>query len=215
MIQKGKGQDSMHITSDTYLHETGGHETTLTVEKFDIDQVRWVQNKFVIPYDVDPHINRFKNLNIKPFETYRKDNCNLILNAGWVNLMNAIAGTTPTKFVNNTTGRIGLGTSATAVAYTDVALGAIGALTTANWEVINAVPTIGSGSGAGNGLILAATFPLNAANGVAIAEFGVDFGTAATLSAAAVGGFFSHGNASPGTKTSSQVWNVIVTYQWT
>jgi hypothetical protein len=127
--------------------------------------------------------------------------------------MGGIAGTTPTKFVNATTGRIGLGTSATAVTYTDTALNAIGALTTANWKVINAVPTVGSTHTAG--LILSAQFATTEANNVAIQEFAADLGTASTLSTAAVGGLFSHGNATPGTKTSAQTWNATITYTWT
>jgi hypothetical protein len=213
-MEHGAGQDRLVINAGVFLNEVGKHSTRLTVEKWDIDQVNWVRKlaRDAVPLAWEPDAETFDRLNVLPFDTYVKEDCNLITDAGWVNLMNGIAGTTPTKFVNGVTGRIGLGTSATAVTYTDTALNAIGALTTANWELINAVPVIGSTHA--TGFSIAATFPLNAANGVAIAEFAADFGTAATLSAAAVGGMFSHGNAAPGTKTASQVWNTIITYTW-
>ena len=62
---------------------------------------------------------------------------------------------------------------------------------------------------------LAAQFATGEANGVAIQEFGLDYGTTSTLSVSAVGGLFSHGNATPGTKTSAQTWNATVTITWT
>jgi hypothetical protein len=62
--------------------------------------------------------------------------------------------------------------------------------------------------------VIAAQFATGEANGTAIAEFGADLGTTSTLSTAAVGGLFSHGNASPGTKTSAQTWNTTITYTW-
>lgn len=197
------------------LLETGRHATTFRVEKWDLDQVRWTARKLELHPAIEPSAMHFRAARVAPFGVYEIPDCNLITNAGWVKVMGGLAGTPPTQFVNATTGRIGLGVSGTAVTAADTALGSIGALTSHNWNVINAVPTIGSGTGSGNGLILAATFPTGDANGVAIAEFGVDLGTAATLSTAAVGGLFSHGLATPGTKTSAQTWAITVAYVWT
>jgi hypothetical protein len=208
----GMGHDNLGIDVGLGLAETGRHRTTFQVEKWDIDQIDWVRGRMPHRPGWEPQAQHFDRLRVKPFEVYVKEDANLITDVGWQNLMGGVAGTTPTKFVNATTGRIGLGTSATAVAYTDTALGAIGALTTANWKVINAVPTVGSTHTAG--LILAAQFATAEANGVAIAEFATDLGTASTLSTAAVGGLFSHGNATPGTKTAAQTWNATVTITW-
>lgn len=215
--EHGNGSDAFGIGVLAGARETGGHCTVFAVEKWDDDQIRWVlghdyDDLRTIKPGIEPAAADFRRFKVSPFERYELVDANLITDVGWQNIMGGIAGTTPTKFVNGTTGRIGLGTSATAAAYTDTALGAIGALTTANWKVINAVPTVGSTHTAG--LVLAAQFATGEANNVAIAEFAVDLGTTSTLSTAAVGGLFSHGNASPGTKTSSQTWNTTVTYTW-
>lgn len=215
--EHGAGTDSFGVGVGLGFVETGRHETRFTVEKWDVDQIQWTVDK---DYDDLRMIGRrklptkqqFLAYNVLPFETYEKENCNLVTDLGWQGIMNGIAGSAVTKFVNATTGRIGLGTSATAVTHADTALNAIGALTTANWTVINAVPTVGSTGAAG--LILASQFGLTQANGVAIQEFATDLGTAATLSTAAVGTFMSHGNATPGTKTGSQTWNATVTITW-
>jgi hypothetical protein len=211
--ERGSGLDRFGIRAGVGILESGRHETQFKVDKWDIDQVDWVRGKLGYEDIEEPNSRYFRQFGVSPFETYVKEDCNLITDLGWQMLMNGVAGSAVTKFVNATTGRIGLGTSGTAVAYTDTALGAIGALTTANWKVINAVPTVGSTHGAG--LVLSATFALAEANGVAIAEFATDIGTASTLSTAAVGTFFSHGNATPGTKTASQTWNATVTITWT
>lgn len=215
---RGFGTDSFGISAGVGLIETGRHETQFKVEKWDIDQVGWVkqrdyQDRRIIFPDQEPDARHFRAYHCLPFGTYVKEDCNLITDAGWQYIMNGFAGSSVTKFVNATTGRIGLGTSATVVAYADTALGAIGALTTANWKVINAVPTVGSTHALG--LVLAATFALNEANGVAIQEFATDLGTTSTLSAAAVTTLVTHGNATPGTKTAAQTWNATVTITWT
>jgi hypothetical protein len=216
----GFGKDALSITAGVAIAEHGRHWTNFQVEKWDTDQIEWTRAKDyddrrLIKPGAEPVAREFRIYRCMPFETYLKEDANLITNAGWVNIMGGIAGTTPTKFVNATSGRIGLGVSATAVVATDTALGSVAGLSANNWKVINAVPTIGSGTGAGNGLILAAQFITTDANGAAIAEFAVDMGTTNTNLVTAQGTFFSHGLASPGTKTSAQTWNATVTYQWT
>lgn len=218
MREGGTGADSLGIRAGTVLAETGRHRTLFTVRKWDIDQVTYARRQLDRPGhrlpSWEPGPAEFSRLRVDPFETYELDDANLIVNAGWVMLMNGVAGTAVTKF-SATVGRIGLGTSATAVTAADTALNAIGALTNKNWELCGAAPTIGSGSGSGNGLLFSATFPTGDANTVAIQEFAVDSGTASTLSTAAVAPMLSHGNATPGTKTSSQVWNATVAVTWT
>lgn len=216
--EQGGGSDRLLIGVGAGIRETARHYTAFGVEKWDSDQIDWTRGR---DYDGERLIKPgaelvaadFRRNRVTPYEVYRKEDCNLITDVGWQNIMGGIAGTTPTKFVNGTTGRIGLGVTGTAPTYTDTALASIGALTTANWKVINAVPTVGSTHTAG--LILAAQFGTTEANGVAIAEFALDLGTTSTLSTAAVGGLFSHGLASPGTKTSAQTWNATVTITWT
>ena len=218
MTEFGMGMDQLGIDVGLSFAEHGGHRTSFKVEKWDIDQIKYARRRVTnMGWDTapewEPGATTFRALKVAPFEEYVKEDCNLITDAGWQYIMNGFAGSSVTKFVNATTGRIGLGTSATAVAYADTALNAIGALTTANWKVINAVPTVGSTHTAG--LILAAQFGTTEANNVSIQEFGTDLGTTSTLSTAAVTTLVTHGNATPGTKTSAQTWNATVTITWT
>jgi hypothetical protein len=216
-MEEGRGRDRLSIGVETYFQEVGRHHTAFQVEKWSLDQIHWVRsrdydNLRLLSPGQEPEKPHFMAYRVEPFEVFRDEDCNLITDTGWTYIMNGFAGSAITKFVNGTTGRIGLGTSATAATYADVALNAIGALTTANWKVINAVPTVGNHT---TGLILQAQFGLTEANGVAIAEFGTDLGTTSTLSTAAVGGMVTHGTSAPGTKTSAQVWNTTVTITWT
>lgn len=215
--EHGGGSELFGVSVGTGVRERGGHSTLFRVEKWDDDQIGYVLKRNardpVFNPCLEPVAKHFRAFKVKPFEIYELPDANLITDAGWQYIMNGFAGSAVTKFVNATTGRIGLGTSATAVAYADAALGSIGALTTANWKVINAVPTVGSTHTAG--LILAAQFGTTEANGTAIAEFGTDLGTTSTLSVTPVTTLVTHGNASPGTKTSAQTWNTTVTITWT
>jgi hypothetical protein len=218
--ESGSGSDGFGAGVLLGNREHGRHWTNFQVEKWDAGQIAWTLTRDyddlrLISQGAEPLAADFARLRCCPFEVYLKEDANLITNAGWVNIMGGIAGTTPTKFVNATTGRIGLGVSATAVTAADTALGSVAGLSANNWKVINAVPTVGSGTGAGNGLILSAQFITTDANGAAIAEFAADMGTTNTNVVTAQGTFFSHGNATPGTKTSAQTWNATISYQWT
>lgn len=215
-IEHGQGADRLSIGVGLGMAETGRHRTDFRVEKWDTDQIHWTRRK---DYDgqrlirprVEPVALDFKRLHCLPFETYLAEDANEILDTGWVMLMNGIAGSAVTKFANAAVGRIGGGISATALAYTQTDLQAATGAANRQWELINAVPTVGSTHTAG--LILAAQFPTTDGNFV-WAEFGVDSGTASGT-AASVAPMFSRGLASPGTKTSAQTWNATVTVTWT
>jgi hypothetical protein len=213
----GSAVERLGIEVGLGLQETGRHRTQFKVEKYDLDQVTWTRARDydgprLIRPGVEPIGPDFVRVRCAPFETHVEEDCNLITDAGWTYIMNGFAGSVITKFVNAASGRIGLGITATAVTYGDVALSGIGALTTANWKPINAVPTVGNHT---TGLILATTFGLTEANGVPILEFATDLGTTSTLSAASVAPMLTHGLSSPGTKTGAQVWNATVTITWT
>lgn len=192
------------------VREVASHRTLFRVEKWDADQIRWTRRKLDLPRHAEPGARQFAVARVRPFDVYEKDNCNLVLNAGWQMIMNGIAGSAVTKFASGT-GRIGGGISATAPAATQTDLQAATGTTNRCWEVLNATPTVGSTGAAG--LILAATFPTGDGN-FAWAEFGVDSGTAQN-STASVAPMLNRGTASPGTKTSAQTWNVTVTISWT
>lgn len=217
----GSGRDGIGFDAGVILEERGRVKTNFKIEKWDLDQVRWVSQRehgdlgFAAPWG-EPDASAFRAYNVRPFETKEWYDVNLITDAGWVMMMDGIGGSAVTKF-SATVGRIGLGTVAagTAAAYTDTALGAIGSLTTHNWELCGAAPTIGSTHAAG--MSFAATFPTGDANGVAITEFAVDSGTAAALTASGTAPMMNHSiiaSGSYGTKTSAQVWNATVTFTW-
>jgi hypothetical protein len=220
--ERAHASERMLVGVGAGLSDGGRERGIFRVDKFDIDQIDWAKKKFDldVPEWWEPKGQQFTKFGLKPQEVYEKDNCNLLTGAGWAIALNSksflASGSNTTVWWTAAVGRIGLGTSGTTPTYADSALNAIGALTTANWELVSSVPTYTAASGGtGPYFTLAATFPLNAANTVAITEFGTDQGNAATLSTAAVGVFVTHGLASPGTKTSSQVWNVTVTIQFT
>jgi len=214
--EQGRSSDGFGVGVLLGHRETGGHRTNFQVEKWDTDQLRWTlgrdyDGQRLIAQDAEPGAADFARLGCKPFEVFLEEDCNLILDAGWQMIMNGVAGSSVTKFSNGAVGRIGGGISATAAAYTQTDLQAATGAANRQWEVINAVPTVGSTHTAG--LIVAAQFPTTDGN-FAWAEFGLDSGTTAGTGAS-VATMFSRGTASPGTKTSAQTWNATITYTWT
>jgi hypothetical protein len=207
---RGQGLDTMAVGVLTRSQETGGHRTQFRADKWDADQIAWARRRLDIPRRIEPSVKSFRELKLRPFETYLKEDCNLILDAGWQLLMNGLAGTAITKF-SSTVGRIGGGISATANAYTFTDMQAATGAANRQWELVSSTPTVGATHTAG--LIFAATFPTTDGN-FAWAEFAVDQGTAAGT-AAAVAVCLLRGTASPGTKTAAQTWNVTVTIGWT
>jgi hypothetical protein len=215
--EHGRGSDAFGVSVITHLAEAGGHRTNFQVEKWDVDQITWTKRR---DYDEErligfgtsePTPADFARLGCKPFETFLAEDCNLILDAGWQMMMNGVAGSAVTKFSNGAVGRIGGGDTGTAAAYTQTDLSAATGSTHRQWELINAVPTVGSTHSAG--LVVAAQFPTTDGN-FAWAEFGLDSGTAAGTGASTAP-MFSRGTASPGTKTSLQTWNATITFTWT
>jgi hypothetical protein len=207
--------DQLGIDVSLGMRESGGHRTDFLVEKWDADQIAWVTRKDeddlrLVRPGQEPAARHFREYRCLPFETYLLEDANLILDAGWQMMMNGIAGSAVTKFSNGAVGRIGGGISATAATYVQTDLQAATGAANRQWELINAVPTVGSTHTAG--LVLAAQFPTTDGN-FAWAEFGVDSGTAGGTGAS-VAPMFSRGTASPGTKTSAQTWNATVTATW-
>jgi len=207
---RGQGLDTMSVGVLTHARETGGHRTQFRADKWDADQVAWARRRLDIPRRIEPSAKSFRELKLRPFETYLKEDCNLILDAGWQLLMNGLAGSAITKF-SSTVGRIGGGISATANAYTFTDMQAATGAANRQWELVSSTPTVGATHI--TGLIFAATFPTTDGN-FAWAEFAVDQGTAGGTGAA-VATCLLRGTASPGTKTSAQTWNVTVTIGWT
>lgn len=211
-LDQGRAGSRLAVAVAAGAEDTGGHRTIFRVRKWDDDQIDWARRRLELPRQIEPDSRHFDVMRLKPFDIYEQQGDQLITNAGWQMLMNGVAGSSVTKFsTSGPVGRIGGGISATAVAYTDTDMNAATGSTNRQWEILSANPTVGSTHSAG--LVFAATFPTTDGN-FAWAEFAVDSGTAAGTGASTAP-FFEHGNASPGTKTSAQTWNVTVTITWT
>jgi hypothetical protein len=209
-LDMGRAADRMAVGVVTGARESGIHSTQFRVEKWDLDQIGWARRRLDIPAQFEPAARHFEAVNVRPFDVYEAEDCNLIQDAGWQLLMNGLAGTAITKF-SATVGRIGGGITGTAATYTQNDLLAATGAANRQWELVSATPTVGASHTAG--LIFAATFPTTDGN-FAWAEFAVDQGTAGGTGAA-VAVCLNRGVASPGTKTSAQTWNVTVTITWT
>lgn len=212
MQDLGRGADRLAAGVRTYAADSGGHRTFFRVDKFDAGQLDWTRRRLDLPRHAEPGPRQLAVVGMAPFDVFEDEDCNLVLDAGWVMLMNGIAGSSVTKFsTSGPVGRIGLGDTNTAAAYTQTDLAASTGSTHRQWEILSGSPTVGSTHS--GGLAFAATFPTTDAN-FAVAEFGVDSGTAAGTGAS-VAPMLNRGVSSPGTKTSAQSWTVTVTITWT
>lgn len=205
-LDRGRGAELLAVRAGSGMIESGGHSTLFRVDKWDDDQIAWTARKLDLSPLTEPSRRHFDALGVKPFEVYEKDNANLVMDAGWNLMMKNTAGSAGTLF-SASVGRIASGDSATAVGYTDTALNAA---TNKLYKLISGAPTVGTTHS--GGLAFAATFSTSQANW-SWQEFGVDQGTSDSTTVTSV--FFSHGLATPGTKTSAQTWNVTVTITWT
>lgn len=189
--------------------DSGGHSTLFRVEKWDADQIAWTRRRLDRPPGWEPGLVHLAAARVAPFEVYEKPDANRVLDAGWQMLMRGVtSGQVITQF-SQTVGRIGASDTTGTPAYTDTGL--FGA-TNNQWVLCGAAPVAGATHTAG--IAWSAVFGQSLANWT-WADFGVDSGTGTGTGAAATAPFFSHGTASPGAKTSAQVWNVSVTVTWT
>ena len=186
--------------------DSGGHRTYLRVDKWDAEQTEWVKRKSGL---LEPDAWHFSQLRVRPYDVGEDEDCNLVTDNGWNLLMKNVAGSAGTLF-SATVGRIGVGNSSTASAYTQTDLQASSGSTNRQFKLISAAPTVGSTHSAG--LAFAATFGSSQAN-FAWAEFGTDQGTADGTTVTSV--FFNRGVSSQGTKASGQTWAVTETITWT
>ena len=196
--------------------EMAGITTSFHVERWNADQVAWVLRKAGVADD--PRIKNtrsllipptvFRGLGVKPYSVTHDYDCNMIVQAGWVNLFGGIAGTTITNKFSSSFGRIGVGTSVTAAAYADTKLGGDtgSASTTSYYMTCGAAPTIATSSSPPS-LTWTATFGTGVAN-FAWNEFGTDnYNTAGvTTQSLANVVFINHGISPQGTKSSGQIW---------
>lgn len=193
--------------------------TSFNVKRYDEDQTRWALRKLgygdtlpMLPGSQGLTPGQFASLGIMPYLETQEDDCNLVVQNGWVALLGGVAGTTMSPKFGAANGRIGVGTVSTAAAYTNTTLGGDtgAASTTSYFKLVSGAPVIATGSTPPT-LTFTASFGGSVAN-FAWAEFGTDAGTADSVSNATTGGtFFNHGISSQGTKASGQTWTATET----
>jgi hypothetical protein len=197
--------------------------TSLLIRKWDAEQTEFVLRKAAdqaalrrlkAGSNVTVHPRMFEQYGVEPFEVWQRDNVNNVLQAGWVALLGGIAGTSITNKFSATNGRIGVGTSSTAVSYTQTALQGDtgGASTTSYYKLVSGAPTISTGSSPPT-LVFTSAFGTGVAN-FAWNEFGTDNYTTDGVTTTGLGAsyiFFNRGVVTMGTKASGQTWTATET----
>jgi hypothetical protein len=201
------------------MHEHISVQTSFNVKRYDAEMTEWAQRKLgygdhlaPLPGSQGLTPEQFASVGIFPYLETQEDDCNLIVQNGWVALLGGVAGTTMSPKFGAANGRIGAGTSSTAAAFSQTTLvGDTGAAsTTSYFKLVSGAPTISTASAP-------ATLVFTAAFGTAVAnfawnEFGTDAGTADSVSNATTGGtFFNRGVSAQGTKASGQTWTATET----
>ena len=193
--------------------------TSFNVKRYDEDQTAWAVKRMGfgdwLPYlrpsqGLTP--DQFASVGIRPYSETQQDDCNLVVQNGWVALLGGVAGTTMSPKFGAANGRIGVGTSATAAAYSNTTLGGDSGVssTTSYFKLVSGAPTISTASSPPT-LVFTAAFGTAVAN-FAWAEFGTDAGTADSVSNSTTGGtFFNHGISAQGTKAAGQTWTATET----
>ena len=197
--------------------------TSLLIRKWDADAVSYVLRKaaddralarLAQGENVTVHPDMFALYGVEPYEVWQRDNVNNVLQAGWVALLGGVAGTSITNKFSATNGRIGVGTSSTAVSYTQTALQGDtgGSSTTSYYKLVSGAPTISTGSSPPT-LVFTSAFGTSVAN-FAWNEFGTDNYTADGVTTTGLGAgviFFNRGQVAMGTKASGQTWTATET----
>jgi hypothetical protein len=196
--------------------------TDLVIRKWDQGQVAWVLGRMADSRALGALLDRGENVTVTPetfalhgvapYEVWRMENVNNVLQAGWVALLGGIAGTTIANKFSATNGRIGVGTSTTAVAYSQTALAGDtgGSSTTSYYQLISGAPVIVT-SASPPTLTFTATFGTGVGN-FAWNEFGTDNYTTSGVTTTGLGTsylLFNRGipAGGMGTKASGLIWS--------
>jgi hypothetical protein len=194
--------------------EFAATSTSLLIRKWDAEQTEWAVRReqgdaavglLHAGRNVTVRPETFARHGVEPYEVWQQGNVNNILQAGWVALLGGIAGTSITTKYSASVGRIGVGDSATAVAYTQTDLQAA---TNKYYQLVSGAPAISTGSSPPT-LVFAATFGTGVAN-FAWNEFITDEGTASNTGPV-VAVCLNRGQVAMGTKASGQTWTATET----
>jgi len=200
------------------MHALGEYvrvSTSFRVDRWDAEQTEWARRQLGLGRHATITPHEFASAGrggVKPYLVTQEDDCNLIVQAGWVALLGGVAGTTMSPKFGAANGRIGVGTSSTAASYSQTTLiGDTGvSSTTSYFKLVSGAPTISTGSSPPT-LVFVSVFGTGVAN-FAWQEFGTDAGTADSVSNSTTGGtFFNRGVSNQGTKASGQTWTATET----
>jgi hypothetical protein len=215
------GSERLSVGVGLGLSDFAGRiSTSFNVKRYDEEMASYAMAKLGYGDWLPPLTSRgitpdeFASVGIRPYSETQEDDCNLVVQAGWVALLGGIAGTSITNKFSATQGRIGVGTGATAAAYANTTLvgDTGGSSTTSYFQLVSSAPTIATGSSPPT-LVLVAAFAGGNAN-FAWAEFGSDNWNASGVTSTGLGAndiFFNRGVSSQGTKASGQVWTATET----
>lgn len=181
------------------------------VEKFDLDAIELARKVFKLGPDVHPTGAQLQAV-ATPYET-RHVHGNLLTRLGRKRLIDRLVGTASNQALDATHTRIGVGNGNTAAADTDTDLAAASGAGNRQFELVDSVPTVGSGASSGVFTAIA-TFETGDAN-FAWEEWGVDGGTADGTTVTSEGnttpGLCNRKVQSLGTKTSAAAWVFTIT----
>ena len=206
------------------MRELATVQTSFQVQRRDGDQTGWITRKYTDAYGGLPPREdfaftpeHFAAFRIAPYSVTLDENCNMIVQQGWVWLLGGVAGTTMGTKFSASNGRIGVGTSSTAAAYTQTYLqGDTGSSsTTSYYQLVSGAPVITTSSTPPT-LVFSASFGTGVAN-MSWQEFGTDNGSASGVYLNGLaGGFllFNRGVSNQGTKASGQTWTATETISY-
>jgi hypothetical protein len=190
-------------------------KTSFNVKRWDQEQIAWARRQLGL--DREPVFADFEAARVRPYQETQEDDCNNVTQGGWAALLGSIAGTSIVNKFSATYGRIGVGTSSTAFAWTQTTLvgDTGGSSTTSYFQLISGAPVITTTASPGT-LVFTATFATGVAN-FAWNEFGVDNYTTSSVTSTGYSNvvFLDRGISAQGTKLNTQSWTATVTLSCT
>ena len=203
------GADTLTVAVLAPHHDTAAAKTDFQVERWDADATQWLIRKLASLGEWQPGMDLtpalFARHQVAPYSVTVHENCNMVLQAGWVALLGGIAGTSITTKWSASVGRIGIGDSSTAAAYAQTDLQAS---TNKYYQLVSSAPTIATGSAPAT---LTFTSVFAGGNGnYAWQEFVCDEGTASNAGPV-VATCLNRGVSAQGTKAAGQTWTATAT----
>ena len=213
--------ERLSVGAGTTVREYATVQTSFNVKRWDAEQTEWLAAKYERWGNLPPATpdfafrpRHFAAYQVAPYSETQDDNCNAVVQQGWVWLLGGVAGTTMSTKFSASNGRIGVGTSNAGNTWgTTYLVGDTGSgSTTSYYQLVSGAPVITTSSGPAT-LVFSASFGTGVGN-FQWAEFGTDNATASGVYLNGLaGGFalFNRGISNQGTKASGQTWTATQT----